>query len=52
MVLTFVILAITIVLFVWGGIRPDIVALLSLLALYLTGILDVGQTLAGFGNSS
>jgi di/tricarboxylate transporter len=52
MVLTFVILAITIVLFVWGGIRPDIVALLSLLALYLTGILDVGQTLAGFGNST
>ena len=52
MVLTFVILAITIALFIWGGIRPDIVALLSLLALYLTGILDVGQALAGFGNST
>ena len=52
MVLTFLILAITIFLFIWGRIRSDIVALLSLLTLFLTGILNVEQALAGFGNST
>ena len=52
MYLTFTILALTIALFIWGKIRADIVALLALLALFLTGILTVGQTLAGFGNST
>ncbi len=52
MVLTFVILAITIVLFVWGKIRPDLVALLSVLALFLTGIIDTSQALAGFSDST
>ena len=52
MVLAFLILAVTVVLFIWGRLRPDMVALLSLLALYLTGILDVDQALAGFGNST
>lgn len=52
MYLTFAILAITIALFVWGKLRSDVVALLALLALYLTNILDLPQTLAGFGDST
>lgn len=52
MYLTFAILAVTIALFVWGKLRSDVVALLALLALYLTGILSLSQTLEGFGNSS
>ncbi len=52
MLLTFLILAITIALFVHGKLRADLVALLSLLALVLTGIIDVGQALAGFGDST
>ncbi len=52
MYLTFLILAITILLFVWGKLRSDVVALLALLALFLTGTLTLQQTLAGFGNST
>lgn len=52
MIVTFVILAITIVLFVWGKIRSDLVALLSMLALYAFGILSVGDALAGFSDST
>ena len=52
MITTFVILALTIVLFVWGKIRSDLVALLALLALFLTGTLTVEQSLAGFSNST
>lgn len=48
MILVFLILAITIVLFVLDRIRLDIVALLALLALLLTGILTVPEALAGF----
>lgn len=48
MVLVFLILAVTIVLFVLDRIRLDIVALLALLALLLTGILTVSEALAGF----
>lgn len=44
------ILAVTIALFVWGKFTPDIVALLSMLSLYLTGILDAKETLSGFSN--
>ncbi|WP_223551507.1 SLC13 family permease [Aestuariivivens sp. NBU2969] len=44
------ILAITIGLFVWGKLTPDIVALISMISLYLTGILDVTETLSGFSN--
>lgn len=50
MALTFVILIVTIILFVWGKPRADITALLSLLALYLTGIIDTSQALSGFGD--
>jgi len=45
-----VILIITIALFVWGKFPPDVVALMSMLALFLTGILDLNETLIGFSN--
>ena len=51
MVTVFVILAITIVLFVSDRLRLDLVAILSLLALMLTGILTVPEALAGFSAS-
>ncbi|NJX16765.1 SLC13 family permease [Tamlana crocina] len=44
------ILVITIALFVWGKFTPDIVALISMLALFLTGILTAEETLSGFSN--
>ncbi|GAB1858495.1 SLC13 family permease [Flavobacteriaceae bacterium MHTCC 0001] len=44
------ILTITIVLFIWGKFTPDIVALLSMVSLFLTGILDTKETLSGFSN--
>ncbi|WAA13445.1 SLC13 family permease [Fervidibacillus halotolerans] len=50
--ITFIILSITIFLFIIGKIRADLVALLSLLALTVTGILDVQEALAGFANST
>ena len=52
MILTFVILIITILLFIWGKYRPDFVAIVSLLALYLTGILTTDQALSGFSDST
>lgn len=52
MILTFAILAITIVLFVSGRLRSDLVALISILALFLTGILTVDQILSGFSDST
>ncbi|SDL63055.1 SLC13 family permease [Kriegella aquimaris] len=45
-----IILTITIVLFIWGKFPPDVVALISMLALYLFGILDLTETLSGFSN--
>lgn len=48
--LVFGILAVTILLFVLDRIRLDIVALMSLLALLLTGILTPGEALAGFSD--
>ncbi|WP_233244093.1 SLC13 family permease [Tamlana fucoidanivorans] len=44
------ILVITIGLFIWGKFTPDIVALMSMLALFLTGILTPTETLSGFSN--
>ena len=52
MYLTFAVLGITIALFIWGKLRSDVVALLALLTLYLTGILTISETLSGFGNST
>ncbi len=50
MIILLVILTITIALFIWGKFPPDVVALMSMLALYLTGILDMSETLSGFSN--
>ena len=52
MLLTFAILAATVLLFVFSKLRADMVALLSLLALFLTGILTSQQALAGFSDST
>ena len=50
MTILLVILGITILLFIWGKFTPDIVALISMLSLFLTGILDLDETLSGFSN--
>ena len=52
MILMLVILTITIGLFVWGKYSPDVVALVSMLSLFLCGILDLPETLSGFSNST
>ncbi|AXG69225.1 sodium-dependent dicarboxylate transporter SdcS [Kordia sp. SMS9] len=52
MYIVLVILVITIALFVWGKFTPDIVALMSMLSLFLTGILDLQETLSGFSNAT
>jgi di/tricarboxylate transporter len=52
MIITFIILLITIALFIYGRPRADVVALISLLALVLTGILTAGQALTGFSDST
>lgn len=49
--ITLLILTVTAVLFVWGKIRSDIVALCSLLSLVLLDILKPAEALAGFSNS-
>ena len=45
-----IILGLTISLFVWGKWTPDVVALLSMLLLFLSGELSLAETLAGFSN--
>ncbi|MBC32261.1 MAG: SLC13 family permease [Muricauda sp.] len=45
-----VILSITIFLFIWGKFPPDVVALISLLALFLAGLLNMEEALSGFSN--
>jgi di/tricarboxylate transporter len=45
-----IILTLTIVFFIWGKFTPDIVALVSMLSLFLFGILDLTETLSGFSN--
>lgn len=52
MILTFVILTLTIILFILDVFRIDLVALLALLALVLTGLITSDQALAGFANST
>jgi di/tricarboxylate transporter len=49
MTATFMVLGVTIALFVWGKLPAEIVALLAALSLFLFGILDARQALAGFG---
>ena len=48
--LTFAIVAAVVVLFVWNRIPVVLVALGTALALYATGVLDLGQALAGLGD--
>lgn len=50
MTVILLILLITIALFVWGKFPPDVVAIISMLALYLTGILNLQESLSGFSN--
>jgi len=50
MYLMLAILAVTIILFVWGKYSPDVVALLSMISLFVFGILDSKETLSGFSN--
>lgn len=52
MIITFAILTATILLFVFSKLRPDLVAVLSLLALYLSGVITTEQALAGFADST
>ncbi|WP_033828918.1 SLC13 family permease [Bacillus andreraoultii] len=50
--ITFIILLVTVILFINGRIRADLVAILSLLALTIFGILDPEEALSGFSNST
>ncbi len=45
-----IILSITIALFIWGKFPPDMVAIIAMLSLFFTGILDLQETFAGFSN--
>lgn len=49
--IVFGIILLTVIFFVWGKIRSDIVALSSLVLLVLTGILTPEEGLSGFSNS-
>lgn len=50
MIITIITLALAAVAFVWGRIRADIIALIALLALTMTGILNTDEALSGFSN--
>ena len=52
MTVVFTILALTVALFVHGRLPSDVVAIGSLLALYLSGLVSVGEAFAGFSNST
>lgn len=49
-ILMLLILVVTIILFIWGKFPPDVIALISMISLFLTGILNVTETLSGFSN--
>lgn len=51
MTITLVVLILTVVGFIWGRVRADIVALTALVALILAGILTPQEALSGFSNS-
>jgi di/tricarboxylate transporter len=52
MTITFIILGVTMVLFVWGRWQPDLVAVASLLALFLTNIISIEEAFSGFANTT
>ena len=47
---TATIIAVTVVLFVWNKLPVVVVAMLTALALWATGVLTLGQALGGFGD--
>ena len=49
---TFLVLIVTIALFIWDKLRADYVALLSMMALFLGGVLSPSQALKGFGDTT
>ncbi len=49
-ILVFAVLAASLVLFVWGRWRYDVVALMALLALVVTGVVDGDKAFLGFGH--
>jgi di/tricarboxylate transporter len=48
--ISFAVLAALVILFVWNRFPVELVAIAGALTLYATGILDLGQTLSGFGD--
>jgi di/tricarboxylate transporter len=48
--ISFVVLAVAVVLFVWNRVPTEIVALGAAIALYAAGVLDANQVFAGFGD--
>jgi hypothetical protein len=49
---TFIVLFFTIGFFIWGKLRSDLVALISMLALLLGGVLTTNDAFSGFSNST
>ncbi len=49
---TFIVLIVTIALFIWDKLRADYVALASMIALFLGGVLTPKQAMEGFGDTS
>jgi di/tricarboxylate transporter len=50
--IAFAVLAATLVLFIWGRWRYDLVAMMALLVLTATGIVPAGQAFSGFGHAA
>lgn len=46
----FLVLAVTLIMFVWNRLRFDVVAMLALLAVAVTGLVPAGDLFAGFGH--
>jgi di/tricarboxylate transporter len=47
---SFVVLGAVVALFVWNRLPVELVAVAAALALYAAGVIDLHQTLAGFGD--
>lgn len=50
MTITLIILFVTSALFLWGKLRSDLLALIALIALTVSGILNTNEAIAGFAN--
>ena len=48
--ISLLVLAVVVVLFVWNRFPVEVVAIGTALTLYFTGVLDLSQALAGFGD--